>query len=226
MTQTNSLFSAAKLGAIDIANRVVMAPMTRNRADPDGTPNDIMRDYYAQRASAGLIVAEGTWPVAAGQAYNRQPGIETEQHIAGWRAVTDAVHQAGGKIVLQIMHAGRIGSHHIKGENVATVAPSAIQARGEVHTDSAGMQPFDMPVELSTQEVWQVIEEHRQAAENALKAGFDGVELHCTSGYLPMQFLCSDSINAPMSLAEVFQGESSLRLSAYALWPLCLVLVV
>jgi N-ethylmaleimide reductase len=207
MTQTNSLLSTAKLGDIDIANRVVMAPMTRNRADPDGTPNDIMRDYYAQRASAGLIVAEGTWPVAAGQAYNRQPGIETEQHIAGWRAVTDAVHQAGGKIVLQIMHAGRIGSHYIKGENVATVAPSAIQARGEVYTDSAGMQPFDMPVELNTQEVWQVIEEHRQAAENALKAGFDGVELHCTSGYLPMQFLCSDSNQRTDEFGGSVQGR-------------------
>lgn len=193
MTQQNPLLSAGKLGSIDIANRVVMAPMTRNRADADGTPNDIMRDYYTQRASAGLIVAEGTWPVAAGQAYNRQPGIETVKHIKGWLAVTDAVHKAGGKIVLQIMHAGRIGSHHIKGANVPTVAPSAIQARGEVHTDSAGMQPYDMPVELSTQQVWQVIDEHRQAAKNALKAGFDGVELHCTSGYLPMQFLCSDA---------------------------------
>lgn len=193
MTNINTLLSAGKLGDIDVANRVVMAPMTRNRADADGTPNSIMRDYYSQRASAGLIVAEGTWPVAAGQAYNRQPGIETPEHIKGWRAVTDAVHQAGGKIVLQIMHAGRIGSHHIKGEGVPTVAPSAIQARGEVHTDSAGMQTYDMPIALTTEQVWQVIEEHRQAAINALEAGFDGVELHCTSGYLPMQFLCSDS---------------------------------
>ena len=193
MTNKDILLSAGKLGDIEIANRVVMAPMTRNRADVDGTPNGIMRDYYCQRASAGLIVAEGTWPVAAGQAYNRQPGIETPAHIKGWRAVTDAVHQAGGKIVLQVMHAGRIGSHHIKGEGVQTVAPSAIQARGEVHTDSAGMQPYDMPIALSTEQVWQVIEEHRQAAVNALEAGFDGIELHCTSGYLPMQFLCSDS---------------------------------
>lgn len=193
MSNTDALLSAGKLGGIDIGNRVVMAPMTRNRANADGTPNDIMRDYYTQRASAGLIVAEGTWPVAAGQAYNRQPGIETSKHIKGWRAITDSVHRAGGKIVLQIMHAGRIGSHHIKGTGVATVAPSAIQARGQVHTDSAGMQPYDTPIALSTEQVWQVIEEHRQASVNALEAGFDGVELHCTSGYLPMQFLCSDS---------------------------------
>jgi NADPH2 dehydrogenase/N-ethylmaleimide reductase len=193
MSRTNPLLTACKLGDISIANRVIMAPMTRNRADTDGTPNSLMRDHYSQRASAGLIVAEGTWPVAAGQAYNRQPGIETPKHIQGWRMVTDAVHEQGGKIVLQIMHAGRIGSHHIKGIGVATVAPSAIKARGEVHTDSAGMQTYDMPTELTTEEVWQVIGEHRQAAINAKEAGFDGVELHCTSGYLPMQFLCSDS---------------------------------
>lgn len=193
MTKIHPLLSGCKLGDIDMANRVVMAPMTRNRAEVDGTPNSLMRDYYSQRASAGLIVAEGTWPVATGQAYNRQPGIETPKHIQGWRAITDAVHQQGGKIVLQIMHAGRIGSHHIKGSDVPTVAPSAIRARGEVYTDSAGMQPYDMPKELSTVEVWKVIDEHRQAAVNALEAGFDGVELHCTSGYLPMQFLCSDS---------------------------------
>ena len=193
MNEINPLLSAGKIGDIEVANRVVMAPMTRNRANTDGTPNSIMRDYYRQRASAGLIVAEGTWPVASGQAYNRQPGIETSAHIKGWRAVTDAVHEAGGKIVLQIMHAGRIGSHHIKGEGVPTIAPSAIRARGEVHTDSAGMQSYDTPVALSTEHVWKVIEEHRQAAANAKEAGFDGVELHCTSGYLPMQFLCSDS---------------------------------
>lgn len=193
MTQLSTLLSRGKFGDIEVANRVVMAPMTRNRAENDGCANDLMRDYYAQRANAGLIVAEGTWPVAAGQAYNRQPGIETPAHIKSWRSVTDAVHQAGGKIVLQIMHAGRIGSHHIKGKDVATVAPSAIAARGEVYTDNAGMQPFDMPQALTTAQVWEVIEQHKQAAENAREAGFDGVELHCTSGYLPMQFLCSDA---------------------------------
>lgn len=207
MSKTNVLLTGYQLGDIKIANRVVMAPMTRNRAEADGTPSSLMRDHYSQRASAGLIVAEGTWPVAAGQAYNRQPGIETPKHIQGWREVTDAVHQQGGKIVLQIMHAGRIGSHHIKGNTVKTVAPSAIKARGEVHTDSAGMQPYDMPTELSTEEVWQVIDEHRQAAVNALEAGFDGVELHCTSGYLPMQFLCSDSNQRSDEFGGSVQGR-------------------
>lgn len=208
MIKNNTILTSGKLGDISVANRVVMAPMTRNRAEADGTPNNLMRDHYAQRASAGLIVAEGTWPVATGQAYNRQPGIETAKHIQGWRAVTDAVHQQGGSIVLQIMHAGRIGSHHIKGAGVATVAPSAIAARGEVYTDSAGMQPFDMPTELTTAEVWQVIEEHRQAAVNALEAGFDGVELHCTSGYLPMQFLCSDSNQRNDEFGQTVQGRA------------------
>ncbi|MBV0934718.1 alkene reductase [Marinobacterium weihaiense] len=185
------LFSTIRIGALELANRIVMAPMTRNRADADGVPSDLMVEHYAARASAGLIVAEGTWPSVTGQAYCRQPGIATAEQIMAWRRVTDAVHAKGGCIILQIMHAGRVGSAQIKPEGVETVAPSAIQARGEVFTDAAGMQPFDMPRELSTEEVEAVVNEHRQAAINAREAGFDGVELHCTSGYLPMQFMCS-----------------------------------
>lgn len=191
MTAFTHLFSPVRLGELELDNRIVMAPMTRNRADAQGVPGELMVDYYAQRAEAGLIVAEGAWPSAAGQAYCRQPGIATAAQIAGWRKVTDAVHARGGRMVLQIMHAGRIGSHHIKGEGVATVAPSAIRAAGEVFTDSAGMQPYDMPRALTTDEVRAVVAEHAQAAINAREADFDGVELHCTSGYLPMQFMCS-----------------------------------
>jgi N-ethylmaleimide reductase len=191
MASHSHLFSAGRLGELELANRIVMAPMTRNRADDQGVPGELMVAYYAQRADAGLIVAEGAWPSVAGQAYCRQPGIATPAQVAGWRKVTDAVHARGGRIVLQIMHAGRIGSRHIKGEGVDTVAPSAIRAAGEVFTDSAGMQPYDMPRALSTDEVRAVVAEHRQAAINAREAGFDGVELHCTSGYLPMQFMCS-----------------------------------
>lgn len=187
----NVLFTPLKLGDLELKNRVVMAPMTRNRAQSDGVPTQMMVKHYADRADAGLIVAEGTWPSVTGQAYCRQPGIETAAQISAWKKVTDAVHECGGKIVLQIMHAGRIGSSKIKPEGVESVAPSAIQARGDVFTDSAGMQPFDMPRELTTEEVKAVVEEYRQSAINARTAGFDGVELHCTSGYLPMQFLCS-----------------------------------
>ncbi|MBN8440923.1 MAG: alkene reductase [Thauera sp.] len=191
MAALSHLFSPVRLGDLELANRIVMAPMTRNRADAQGVPGELMVEYYAQRAEAGLIVAEGAWPSAAGQAYCRQPGIASAAQVAGWRKVTDAVHARGGRIVLQIMHAGRIGSHHIKGEGVDTVAPSAIRAAGEVFTDSAGMQPYDMPRALSTDEVRAVVAEHAQAAIKAREAGFDGVELHCTSGYLPMQFMCS-----------------------------------
>lgn len=190
---TGHLFQPLQLGELKLRNRIVMAPMTRNRAEADGTPNALMVDYYAQRADAGLIVAEGTWPSVVGQAYCRQPGIETAEHIAGWRRVTDAVHARGGLIVVQLMHGGRIGSRHIKPAGVETVAPSAIRAAGEVYTDSAGMQPFDEPRALSTAEVKAVVQEHAQAARNAREAGFDGVELHGTSGYLSIQFLSTGS---------------------------------
>lgn len=185
------LFQPLVLGDLQLKNRIVMAPMTRNRANADGVPNDLMADYYGQRGDAGLIVAEGTWPSATGQAYCRQPGIATPEQIKGWQQVTDAVHAKGGLIVLQIMHGGRIGSHHIKAAGTETVAPSALLAAGEVVTDSVGMQPYDMPRALDTHEVKALVQEHAQAARNARLAGFDGVELHCTSGYLPMQFLCS-----------------------------------
>lgn len=185
------LMQPLRLGELELANRVVMAPMTRNRARPDGVPGEIMVEYYAQRATAGLIVTEGSWPSVTGQAYCRQPGIATGQQIAAWRTVTDAVHAQGGCIVLQLMHGGRIGSRHIKPPGVETVAPSALRAAGEVYTDSAGMQPYDEPRALTTAEVRAVVLEHRQAALNARAAGFDGVELHGTSGYLPMQFLSS-----------------------------------
>ena len=187
------LFLPVTLGDLALANRIVMAPMTRNRAEPDGTPGALMVEHYAQRADAGLIVAEGTWPTAVGQAYCRQPGIATARHVEGWRRVTDAVHARGGCMVLQIMHGGRIGCHHIKPAGVETVAPSAIRAAGEVFTDSAGMQPYDEPRALSTDEVRAVVREHARAALNAREAGFDGVELHGTSGYLSMQFLASGS---------------------------------
>jgi NADPH2 dehydrogenase/N-ethylmaleimide reductase len=187
----SQLFQPLVLGDLKLKNRIVMAPMTRNRANADGVPNDLMADYYGQRGDAGLIVAEGTWPSATGQAYCRQPGIATSEQIKGWQKVTEAVHAKGGLIVLQIMHGGRIGSQHIKAPSTETVAPSALLAAGEVVTDNAGMQPYDMPRALETHEVKAIVQEHAQAASNARLAGFDGVELHCTSGYLPMQFLCS-----------------------------------
>lgn len=187
------LFTSIQLGKIALQNRVVMAPMTRNRADVDGTPTDIMAEHYGQRGDAGLIVAEGAWPEVTGQAYCRQPGIETAEHVRGWRKVTDAVHARGGSIVLQIMHSGRIGSSHIKPAGVRSVSASAIQARGKIWTDAAGMQDFDLPQALTTEEVHRAIAEHAAAAKRAVDAGFDGVELHGTSGYLSLQFLHSST---------------------------------
>ena len=189
----SKLFEPLRLGELHLANRIVMAPMTRNRAGADGVPGELMADYYGQRGDAGLIVAEGTWPSAVGQSYCRQPGIATPAQIAGWRHVTDAVHARGGLIVLQIMHGGRIGSRRIKPAGIETVAPSTLRAAGEIVTDSDGLQPYDLPRALDTAEVRAIVQEHAQAARNAREAGFDGVELHGTSGYLPMQFLSSGS---------------------------------
>lgn len=148
-----------------------------------------MVDYYEQRASAGLIITEGIYPSADGKGYCRTPGLATDVQIEGWRRVCDAVHGAGGSIVAQLMHCGRITHTDNKDADSETVAPSAIVARGEMYTDTAGMQPFSAPRALLNDEVPGVVDEYRQATANAYAAGFDGVELHCTSGYLPAQFL-------------------------------------
>ncbi len=157
----------------------------------DGVPTAIMVDYYRQRASAGLIISEGIAPSADGLGYCRTPGIYNRAQIDAWRAITDAVHDEGGCMVAQIMHVGRVANALNKPAGSRTVAPSAIRARGEIYTDQQGMQPFDEPRALALEDIAAVIADYRQATENALAAGFDGVELHCTSGYLPAQFLCS-----------------------------------
>jgi N-ethylmaleimide reductase len=189
MGKTPSLFDSVKLGDIELANRIVMAPMTRSRAGEGDAPNELNVEYYRQRAGAGLIVSEGTYPSPNGKGYCRTPGICPPQQILGWRKVAAAVHGKGGKIVLQIMHCGRIGSRYNKDADAETVAPSAIRALGQMYTDAVGMAGFDEPRALRREEVPQVIGEFRQATANALAAGLDGVELHCASGYLPMEFL-------------------------------------
>ena len=185
------LFTPLKLGALELRNRVVMAPMTRSRASEDGLPTDIMVDYYSQRATAGLIISEGIAPSADGRGYCRTPGIYNEEQVEAWTRVTDAVHEKGGCMVAQLMHVGRVANVLNKEPGSETVAPSAIRARGEMYTDLQGMQPFDEPRALALNEIVQVIADYQRATENAFSAGFDGVELHCTSGYLPAQFLCS-----------------------------------
>lgn len=188
-----SLFDPVQLGDIQLSNRIVMAPLTRSRAGEGDVPTPLNAQYYVQRASAGLIVAEGTQPSANGKGYCRTPGIYTPAQIDGWQRVTDAVHAGGGKIVLQIMHCGRISNRLNKEEGARTVAPSAIRAKGQIYTDVAGMVDFDEPHALTAAEVRDVVAEYRAAAAAAIQAGFDGVELHAASGYLPMQFLSTGS---------------------------------
>jgi N-ethylmaleimide reductase len=184
-----NLFTPLDLGDYSLPNRIVMAPMTRARCDAQGVPSDPMIEYYASRAGAGLLITEGTGPSPAGMGYARTPGIYAPAQIEAWGKITAAVHARGGKIFMQIMHVGRIAHSANRTIPDPPVAPSAIRAEGEMWTDSQGMQPNDMPRALELSEIPRVIAEYAQATRNALVAGFDGVELHSASGYLPNQFL-------------------------------------
>ncbi len=167
--------------------------MTRNRATANHNVTDIMATYYAQRASAGLIVTEGTAPAPNGEGYARIPGIHSAAQVAGWRQVTDAVHAKGGAIFIQLMHTGRISHPTHLAENAEVVAPSAIVAGGEIYTDEQGMQPHPTPRAMTTEDVKTTVREFVTAAKNAIEAGFDGIELHGANGYLIEQFISPDS---------------------------------
>lgn len=186
----SKLFTPVQVGRYTLPNRLVMAPMTRSRSDEAGVPSDLVATYYEQRADAGLIIAEGTFPSAMGKGYVRTPGIHTDEQVAAWKKVTSAVHAKGGKIFLQIMSCGRISHPSMLPNNAQPIAPSAIKAAGQSWT-GGGMEDFVTPRELTTDEVAGVINEYRVATRRALEAGFDGVELHAASGYLPEQFLSS-----------------------------------
>jgi len=183
------LFEPCRLNeSIPIANRVVMAPMTRSRA-PGNLPNELMAEYYGQRAGAGLIITEGTSPSPNGLGYARIPGICSPEQTMAWKLVTDAVHARGGRIFIQLMHAGRVGSVLNLPPGAELVAPSAIAMSGKIWTDSRGEQPYDMPREMAPEDIRHAVDEYVQAARNAAAAGFDGVELHGANGYLIAQFL-------------------------------------
>ena len=188
---STDLFAPYQLGELTLKNRFVMAPMTRNRAGQATAPTELNAQYYAQRAGAGLIITEGTQPAAVGQGYPNTPGLHTDAQVAGWRLVADAVHAAEGRIMVQLMHTGRIGHPSITG--LQPVGPSAITPAGQVFTP-AGMQDFVEPRELETAELAGVVAEFVDAARRAVEAGLDGVELHAANGYLLHQFL-SDSSN-------------------------------
>jgi N-ethylmaleimide reductase len=186
MSQT--LFTPLHKQGAEFSNRIVMAPMTRCRAIGN-VPNDLMATYYAQRATAGLIITEGTSPSPNGIGYARIPGIYSEAQVAGWKKTTEAVHAKGGKIFLQLMHTGRVSHSANMPEGSKIVAPSAISAEGNMWTDTQGMQTTEMPEAMTTDEVKATVQEYIQAAKNAIEAGFDGVEIHAANGYLPNQFL-------------------------------------
>jgi N-ethylmaleimide reductase len=182
------LFSSAKIGSIEITNRIVMAPMTRCRAIGN-VPNELMAEYYKQRSGAGLIITEGTSPSPNGLGYARIPGIFSEHQVEGWKTITSVVHKNGGKIFVQLMHTGRI-SHPLnmpKGSQI--LAPSAVKATGQMWTDSKQLQDFNVPKEMTDQDLLHSKTEYVDAALNAMDAGFDGVELHSANGYLLEQFL-------------------------------------
>lgn len=188
-----SLFDPLKLGDLNLPNRVIMAPLTRTRAHGAGrVPNAMMVEYYRQRASAGLILSEATSICPMGVGYPDTPGIWSEEQVEGWKAITKAVHQSGGRIFLQLWHVGRI-SHPDYLDGQQPVAPSAIAAEGHVSL-MRPKQPYPTPRALETHEIPAIIEAYRKGAENAKKAGFDGVEIHGANGYLLDQFL-QDSTN-------------------------------
>ena len=186
---TGKLFEPLQMGAVDLQNRILMAPMTRDRAGRDDVPTDLMIEYYRQRASAGLIITEGTQPCPEGKGYWRTPGIHSEEQIDGWAKVTEAVHEEGGKIAIQLMHCGRVVVPSNRGFESDIVAPSAIACPDKVPGPDGVPAPTAMPRALGSDEIPEIVEQFVQAARNARDAGFDAVELHCASGYLINQFL-------------------------------------
>lgn len=183
----SDLFSPVKLGSIAMSNRMVMAPLTRNRSSMEGVPQDINVTYYEQRATAGLIITEATPISPMGHGYPLLPGIYTEAQIAGWKKVTDAVHAKGGKIVIQLWHVGRI-SHPTLLNGAIPVAPSAVKPAGKAFTFN-GLVDYVEPRALDASELPGIVADYVQASQNAIKAGFDGVEIHSANGYLLDQFL-------------------------------------
>ena len=188
-TSGATLFDPVRLGELDLANRVVMAPMTRNRAsNPGRVPTPLMAEYYRQRAGAGLVIAEATHASPEGFGYPDTPGVLSPEQVEGWRRVTDAVHSTGGRIVLQIWHVGRISHPDYQPHGARPVAPSAVAPSGQIYTPQ-GMQPYVTPRALEAEEIAVVVEDFARGAANAKAAGFDGVELHGANGYLVDQFL-------------------------------------
>ncbi len=187
-TSSITVLAPVKLGSHELPNRLVMAPMTRNRANREAVVQPITAEYYAQRATAGLIITEATQVAPEGQGYPFTPGIYNDAQVTAWQTVTTAVHKKGGRIFLQLWHVGRISHSSYQPNGALPVAPSAIKPVGELYTYE-GLKPYETPRALSTSEIPGVVAQYRQGAEHALRAGFDGVEIHGANGYLLDQFL-------------------------------------
>jgi N-ethylmaleimide reductase len=206
------LFQAFDSPSLQLKNRVVMAPLTRSRAVENNTPNELMAQYYAQRAGAGLIVTEGTSPSPNGLGYARIPGLFNAEQVAGWRRVTDAVHAQGAKIFVQLMHTGRVTHAANLPAGAKVVGPTAAALTGEMYTDVQGMQPHTTPQAMSATDIQRATEEYVHAARLAIEAGFDGVELHAANGYLPEQFL-----NANVNTRDDAYGGSAEKRNRFVL---------
>jgi N-ethylmaleimide reductase len=192
MSTSRDLFSPVRVGVVDLKNRIVMAPMTRNRAGAGLAPTSMNASYYGQRATAGLIVTEGSQVSPRGMGYPDTPGIYTDEQVAGWRLVTDAVHARGGKIFLQLWHVGRVSHPSLQPDGYVPVAPSAVAPAGQVFTKE-GPKPFVTPRALELDEIQEVVGEFVHGARLAKRAAFDGVEIHGANGYLIDQFLQDNS---------------------------------
>lgn len=211
----DTLFKPLQVGALTLPNRILMAPLTRCRAEDDHVPGDLMAEYYAQRASAGLIIAEATMAMEGNSSFWHEPGIYSEAQVAGWRKTTDAVHASGGRIFLQIWHGGR-ACHPLLNGGKQPVAPSAIAiTNDEVHTPE-GKKPYVVPRELSDGEIPSIIAGFKKAAENAKAAGFDGVEVHGANGYLLDEFLRDGSNLRPGPYGGPVENRARLLLEVIA----------
>ena len=227
------LFTPAKVGSIELKNHIVMAPMTRCRAIGN-IPNDLMKEYYEQRSGAGLIITEGTSPSPNGFGYARIPGIFNKQQVEGWKKITSAVHKKGGKIVVQLMHTGRISNALNMPEGSHILAPSAIKPAGQMYTDAKQLQDYPTPQVMTSIDIIRTKAEYIAAAKHAIEAGFDGVELHGANGYLLEQFLspisnirkdtyggsienrCRFVLEISMEIAEAIgKDKTGIRLSPY-----------
>ncbi len=206
------LFTPLSTPALQLRNRIVMAPMTRSRAVEHNTPNALMAEYYGQRATAGLIITEGTSPSPNGLGYARIPGLFNDAHVQGWKQVTQAVHAQGGKIFVQLMHTGRVSHTDNLPAGAEVLGPMAVACPGEMYTDTRGLQPHSAPRAMTAEDIADAVAEYARSAELAIEAGFDGVELHAANGYLIEQFLNANVNQRTDAYGEGPQGRNRFAL--------------